>query len=54
MLVANHAQDATRRMIKAADCDGKRFIVRADELLITFLELESAIGKASESTAAAG
>jgi hypothetical protein len=29
--------------IAVAHCDGKRFILRADELLATFVELESAI-----------
>jgi hypothetical protein len=40
------AIDSKRRTIWIADAhrdDGKRFVVRADERLTTFLELESAI-----------
>jgi hypothetical protein len=43
VLVANHAQYAARRVIKAADRNGKRFVVRADEKLTLFLELEAGI-----------
>ena len=50
------AIDSEGRTIWIADAhrDEKRFVVRADEKLTVFLELESAISKASESTAAAG
>jgi hypothetical protein len=40
--------DSEGRTIFVADAhrdDGKRFIVRADEKLTAFIELESAIGK---------
>ena len=40
------AEDSNRRTIFIADAhggDGKRFIVRADEKLTAFMELESAI-----------
>ncbi len=40
------AEDSNRRTIFIADAhrgDGRRFIVRADEKLTAFLELESAI-----------
>jgi len=40
------AEDSNRRTIFIADAhggDGKRFIVRADEKLAAFLELESSI-----------
>jgi hypothetical protein len=40
------AQNCRRRTIWIVDAhrdDGKRFVVRADELLTSFLELESAI-----------
>ena len=43
------AVDSQRRTIWVVDAhrdDGKRFIVRADEKLTTFMELESAIGRA--------
>ena len=36
--------------ITGAPRDGKRFVVRADEMLTAFLELESAIGKNSIDT----
>jgi hypothetical protein len=42
------AVDAQERTIWIADAhrgDGKRFVVRADEKLMAFLELESAIGR---------
>jgi hypothetical protein len=42
--------DSNGRMIFVADAhrdDGKRFIVRADELLTAFLELEAVIGVAA-------
>jgi hypothetical protein len=51
------AVDSRGRTIWIADAhrgDGQRFVVRADEKLTAFVELESAISKASESTAAAG
>jgi hypothetical protein len=40
-----HAVDSKRRTIWIADAhrDGKRFIVRADEILTAFAELQSAI-----------
>jgi len=41
-------------IVDAHRSDGKRYVVPADEKLTAFLELESAISKASESTAAAG
>jgi hypothetical protein len=50
------AIDSQGRTIWIADAhrdDGKRFVVHADEKLTAFVELESAISKASESTAAA-
>ena len=42
------AVDSKRRTIWIADAhrDGKRFVVRADEKLTVFLELESAIQRA--------
>jgi hypothetical protein len=46
------AIDSNGRTIWIADAhrgDGKRFVVRADEKLTAFVELESAISKASES-----
>jgi hypothetical protein len=36
VLVANHAQYAARRVIKAAHRDGKRYVVRADEKLTAY------------------
>jgi hypothetical protein len=47
------AVDSEGRTIWIADAlrdDGQRFIVRADELLTAFVELESAIGKNSVDT----
>jgi hypothetical protein len=41
-----HASNPRRRAIRIADAhrgDGKRFIVRADEMLTAFLELQRAI-----------
>jgi hypothetical protein len=39
------AEDSNRRTIFVADAhrDGKRFVVRADEILTAFMELETAI-----------
>jgi hypothetical protein len=37
-----------RSGLRGAHRDGKRFIVRADELLTAFIELESAIPAADE------
>jgi hypothetical protein len=54
VLVANHAQYAARRVIKAADGDRKRFVVRADQKLTAFLELESTVRAVEPLTAAFG
>ena len=48
------AVDSTGRMIWIVDAhrdDGKRFVVRADEKLTAFMELESAILQASQGIA---
>jgi hypothetical protein len=45
------AVDSQARTIRIADahrCDGKRFVVRADEKLTPFLEFESAIRACGE------
>jgi hypothetical protein len=45
------AEDSNRRTIFVADAhrgDGKRFVVRADEKLTAFVELEAAIRAATQ------
>ena len=51
------AEDSNRRTIFVSDAhrdDGNRFVVRADEKLTAFVELESAIRAASDCAAAIG